>query len=148
MPARSHRVQTAQEQRIAQLESDLAMARWAIIQLMPFETQRVLIRVLDAKTRMELLHVSERTAEQLVDLCENPTQRTWHGEPLGAPRSPCPLCGGGTASAYDEGYALPSGLMRHLLGSHNSRQCTVFEAATALGLDGLERGRWRSNAMG
>lgn len=81
-----------------------------------------------------------------MDLCPNPVQTLWRGEPLGAPGAPCPLCGGGTASPREEGYALPAGLMRHLLGSHNSPQYDVFEAAFELALHHIESNRWRSNA--
>jgi len=146
MPARNPRIKTAQEQRIAKLESHLAMARWAILHLMSDDAQRILTRLTDAKDRIELWSASERAAEAIVDLCPNPVQPLWRGEPLGAPRAPCPLCGGGTASPREEGYALPTGLMRHLLGSHNSSQCDVFEAAFELALDFIESDGWQSRA--
>jgi hypothetical protein len=44
-------------------------------------------------------------------------------------RAYCPLCGGGSSAPYAEGFSLPVGLERHLLGTHGSRVCAVFGAA-------------------
>jgi hypothetical protein len=46
-------------------------------------------------------------------------------------RAACPLCGD-IARTYGAGFSVPNGLERHLLGSHNSRQCNVMHAAQGL----------------
>lgn len=40
-------------------------------------------------------------------------------------RAYCPLCRSGSSSAYEEGFAVPEGLTRHLTGNGNARQCVV-----------------------
>lgn len=45
------------------------------------------------------------------------------------PRAMCPLCGYGGANFYEDGYALPEGLARHLEGYGKTQQCRVMKAA-------------------
>jgi hypothetical protein len=50
-----------------------------------------------------------------------------------AARSYCPLCGDGAAVLYEEGFKLPEGLRRHLVGWGGPRnQCSVLRAAMEL----------------
>lgn len=46
-------------------------------------------------------------------------------------RSACPLCGE-TTQTEGVGFSIPTGLERHLLGSHKSHQCVVMYAAKGL----------------
>jgi hypothetical protein len=45
------------------------------------------------------------------------------------------LCGDGSQGPYDEGFALPEGLRRHLVGWGNTHQCRVTHAAFVLAKD-------------
>ena len=61
------------------------------------------------------------------------------GGVVGQFRAFCPLCGEGSQAAGLLGYAMPTGLERHLAGSHGSHMCRVFEAAHG---NAIERARW------
>ena len=50
-------------------------------------------------------------------------------------RARCPLCRDSSSSPYSEGFSVPEGLRRHLIGWGNARQCSVMEAACALARD-------------
>jgi hypothetical protein len=57
-----------------------------------------------------------------------------------SPRARCPLCDAQPDNAYSsEGFALPEGLLRHLGGTGNSRECAVMRAARELGQDQIDR---------
>ena len=122
------------ETKVRELEHELWVARTAIIDLMSEPAREIL----KGHYRHEMnswgdaWHWAERAAEQIVELCEDVQQATYQGYPMGAPRANCPLCGRGTSGPYAEGFALPEGLVRHLTGSHNSRQCDVLRAALGL----------------
>lgn len=133
MPARRPRIPLPHEATIRRLEEDLFMARRTIVELMPEQFQRVLDSF-RGDDRTAVWEWAEKAADQIVDLCDTAEQKYYDGYPLGAPRAPCPLCGGGSSTPYDKGFALPTGLFRHLMGSHNSRQCEVFGAALQLAL--------------
>ena len=136
---------TEQERKIRDLESDLWLAREAIIELMGMEAKALLTSFRPATDRVALMRWTSETAEKIVDLCENVKQMNYQGHPFGAPRALCPLCKQGTTSPNEYGYALPEGLIRHLTGSHNSRQCDVFGAAVALARSSIDsRARWQA----
>lgn len=138
MAARRPSLPLPHEKIIRDLESDLYMARRAIIELMPDAAKKVLDSF-DGKTRADVWIWAETAAQQIVNLCEDVTVQMYDGYPLWAPRAVCPLCGGGSSAPYENGFALPTGLERHLLGSHNSHQCDVFGAAVALA-------KWRADS--
>jgi len=147
MPARRPINAPPYEETIRRLSSDLYMARRTIVDLMPEPAQRILDSF-DGEDRREVWIWAEKAADQIVGLCETVEQKYYDGYPLGAPRARCPLCGGGSSTPYDKGFAIPEGLFRHLLGSHNSRQCDVFAAATQLALDGADmRASWPKPKM-
>jgi hypothetical protein len=126
--------------KIRDLEADLWRAHRALVDLMDEPHREVLNSYLHATD--SLWRWRENAALRLVDLCRDVEQRTYGGYPLGAPRAVCPLCGGGSSAPYDKGFALPEGLMRHLLGTHNSRQCDIFFAAESMARSSSV---WRSN---
>lgn len=133
------RVGRYDDERIRRLESDLAMARYALIDLMAPEAQSVLRDVTLCKDRDSLWSTARQAAERILGLCQDVDAATQRGYQLGAPRANCPLCKAGSTSPYDNGFALPEGLTRHLLGSHNSRQCPVFNAAMELAVSHIDR---------
>jgi len=47
-------------------------------------------------------------------------------------RAYCPLCGDGSTSPYSNGFTVPEGLRRHLLGWGNMYQCSVMKTALRL----------------
>lgn len=49
-------------------------------------------------------------------------------------RSNCPLCGGGPQSVYDQGFSVPLGLRRHLVGEGRAHQCRTLHAIHELAL--------------
>ncbi|WP_158985803.1 hypothetical protein [Lysobacter panacisoli] len=104
----------------------------AIINLMPPEAKKLLMSHYGRPSDQPLWDWASETAEKLIEQCQNVIQATYQGQPFGAPRAYCPLCGDGSSSFYEEGFALPTGLMRHLTGYGNMRQCEVFRAALAL----------------
>jgi hypothetical protein len=108
-----------------------------LLDLMPEKAREILGSYHAVKTKQEWWHWRERAAEQIVELADGVAQRTYQGQPIEAPRAKCPLCRAGPESYYDGGlgFALPTGLIRHLTGGHNARQCPVFGAGFALALD-------------
>lgn len=54
-----------------------------------------------------------------------------HTKPDAHGRAACPLCGQVTQT-YGVGFSIPTGLERHLLGTHRSIQCDVMHAAIGL----------------
>jgi hypothetical protein len=53
-------------------------------------------------------------------------------------RACCPLCGEGTSSPYDVGFAFPDGLQRHLVGAL-AAECRIMRAIRELIIDDLPR---------
>jgi hypothetical protein len=114
------------------------MARATIIGLMQPELERLLWGQVSCKTFEEVRKWVDDTAESIIEFAahtENPAGRNWDGRL----RVLCPLCGDGPQSPYDDGFLLDEGLRRHLLGTYNSRQCSVFKAAHQMALDRARR---------
>lgn len=126
---------------IQQLRDDLYMARRAIIELMSPEAQWILESHYNRPEGQSVWQWAESIAEKVIDLCEDVQQTRHGGEPIGAPRAYCPLCGDGSQSFYEKGFALPTGLYRHLIGYGNMRQCDVISAAIALAKASEDRRR-------
>lgn len=74
----------------------------------------------------------ERVADQIIETVEPLSKE--HGSYF-EPRAYCPLCGDGSSSPYDRGFAIPEGLRRHLTGWGRSSHCSVTGAAHQLALD-------------
>lgn len=129
------------EATIRRLRDDLYLARETIIELMGPEARQILTSHYRCSSRQEGWHWAEAAALEIADLCHPVTQQTYQGHPVGSPRANCPLCGEGSQAFYEHqmGFAIPEGLLRHLLGTHNSRQCGVFGAAQAMARDRFRR---------
>lgn len=133
------------EQELYKLRSDLYMARLAIIELMPADVQSILTSYYSCNSREETVRWVHSTAEKIVELADaRPSEEMGDGRNL-SPRAFCPLCGQESSTPFMlRGFAIPEGLLRHLLGSHNSHQCNVFKAAEALGREYLaEKFPWK-----
>lgn len=138
-------------EQISKLKNDLAMACHHTLDLMSEPARRILTGYgREISSRSEVWRWAELAAVEIVETrCTSVEQATYKGQSFGAPRSACPLCWGESSSYYERGFALPEGLVRHLLGSHNSMQCFVFKAAMELAFaraeDDMTFG-WRSKA--
>lgn len=120
------------------LQAEMEMARRKILELDQPEIRKVLDGF-NGKTRAEVETWAKVAARQIARQCEGVTVKTYAGRALGSPRALCPLCGGSTSTANERGFALPLGLERHLLGTHNSYPCDIFAAALAIA-------RWRADS--
>lgn len=129
------------EATISRLSNDLFLAREAIIALMSEEARAILNSHYRCGSEEESREWGRAAAEKIMDLCHPISQQMYQGHPIGSPRAKCPLCQQGANSFYEheQGFAIPEGLLRHLLGTHNSRQCDVFGAAHSI----AREGHWR-----
>lgn len=147
MPKQRQPTASEAEATIRALQSDLAMARYTIISLVSPAAQKILRSYShDVASRAEVWEWAEKAALELTEICEDVQQPTLQGHPWGAPRAPCPLCRGETTSPYERGFAIPDGMVRHLLGTYNSHQCDVFKAAMELAFDRAEDPFFRKGA--
>lgn len=117
------------DRKIRGLENELFLAREAIIRLMTPEAQEILTSHYQCQTKEESWRWPELAADKVVALCGELDEDVYFQR-----RAKCPLCGEGSAAPGQEGFSLPIGLQRHLLGSHNARQCSVFGAAYAIAM--------------
>lgn len=122
------------DRKIRGLEDDLFFARDALIRLMSPEAQEILTSHYQCRTKEESWRWPDLAAEKVVALCGEQDEETYCQQ-----RAWCPLCGEGGSAPGQEGFTIPIGLQRHLLGSHNARQCSVFGAAHALARDRFQR---------
>jgi hypothetical protein len=120
---------------LSALQDRLETVCHGMINLMREEARDILRSYSDCKSRSDSRHWHDRAAYMIVELAEALPPKI-SGM---AVRAYCPLCGDGAAILYEEGFKLPEGLRRHLVGwgaRHN--QCSVFNAAT-----GLARAYWK-----
>jgi hypothetical protein len=139
MPRQPFRTSSPLEDKVRRLEDELYMARATIIGLARSPELVALLREqVSCRTFDEVDDWMQRTAESIIESAsrtETPAGRDWDGRL----RVRCPLCGGGPQLPYDDGFLLDEGLRRHLLGTYNSRQCSVFKAASEMALDRASR---------
>jgi len=120
--------QHSAEEEIRRLKSDLWTARSAIIDLMPYEISSLLHGYYSCASRAEGFAWVDGVVDTLIE-------RAWLSalppNMFGEQRAMCPLCGRGSSSPFTEGYSLPEGLRRHLVGWGNNR-CIVMETVSKL----------------
>ncbi|WP_321894544.1 hypothetical protein [Paraburkholderia heleia] len=139
MPRRSIPATSNLEAEVRRLERELYMARATIIGLMVPEIGTLLGDHFACKTYREVREWADSASGSIIEISartENPVGR----ERDGRIRVRCPLCNQGPQSPYDQGFLIEEGLRRHLLGTYNSRQCSVFAAAYQMALSQLPRG--------
>ncbi|QIN62463.1 hypothetical protein SBC1_24780 [Caballeronia sp. SBC1] len=142
MPRQPIRTTSPLEDKVRRLEDDLYMARAVIIDLMQPELERLLWGQVSCETFDEVRKWADVATESIIEFAsraEQPAEVNWDGRL----RVLCPLCNRGPQSPYDNGFLLTEGLRRHLLGTYNSRQCSVFAAAHAMALDRARRAAGR-----
>lgn len=120
-------------------QEELRTLREGLIGFAPDWAQRILLSFHDCRTRHELGAWRKVVAAEIIDAAMKAHTKKLGGEPLGAVRATCPLCGGGSANAYETGFAVPEGLSRHLLGTQIANQCVVFFAADGMAKEFTDR---------
>jgi hypothetical protein len=120
---------------VQRLEGQLDEARRDIVGLMPPDIEQLLESYSSCRSYDETRGWRDAVSEALVELAR-PT--AFADRDRGGMRAMCPLCHKGSPYPGLEGYALPEGLMRHLGGRGNTRNCVVMQAAWE-----LARADWR-----
>lgn len=116
---------------IKNLRDDLDQAHQTIVDLMPEDIQKLLNGYYHCQSESDTYSWQRDVIEQIIQKAI-PLQP--HSN-YSSDRAYCPLCGRGSSSGYENGFALPDGLSRHLRGDGNNRQCDVMAAAQALARD-------------
>lgn len=138
MPRLPIRTKSPLEDKVRRLEDELYLTRSAMIRLMRPELEGLLSDQVHCKTFEEVSKWEGRAVAGIIDFAARVEQPT-EVDPYGRPRVLCPLCNQGPQSPYDQGFLLPEGLRRHLTGTYNSRQCSVFRAANEMALERARR---------
>jgi hypothetical protein len=117
---------------IRKLKDELWMARYVLLRTLPAELYQLLTSYHDSETREKSYRWLDRIAEAIVELAQPlpETIQSWGGS-----RGMCPVCGDGSSSPYERGFALPEGLRRHLVGYGNTHQCVFTQTALKLARD-------------
>lgn len=116
------------DRQIADLKSALYFARQTIMDLMPPDAREVLSAHWHCDTLKDVAAWNTWAVGKVMQMAKaKPGEQM--GDMPGRMRAYCPLCGGGVQSPGPEGYAFPTGLLRHLEGSHRSHRCPVFASA-------------------
>ena len=126
------------QQELRGLKEELYMARSAIIELMPDDARKAL-STYGCETWADLTNWMRNAADKITSVADaRPASEM--GEYMGsADRAVCPLCGHGSRNPHGhKGFVVPGGLIKHLTGDGNARQCSVMEAAWKLGRDRLQ----------
>lgn len=113
---------------IRRLKDALYLARRTIIDLMPEPLREPLEAAIWCDSKDDAYEWQAWAIERIIALAESRPSEEMYGT-AGTPRAYCPLCKRGAQSPYSQGFAMPTGLRRHLEGSHGSRRCEVFSAA-------------------
>ncbi len=113
------------EEIISNLKRDFDRAVRGIISLMPEDAQSILKSFYDCESKNNTDRWRTIAALQVIHLAKPLPNGVSHSRD----RAYCPLCGGGTTPPSDEGFAIPEGLRRHLIGwGDRQTQCFVFNA--------------------
>jgi hypothetical protein len=116
------------DETIKHLRRELENSRIAFIEIMPDDMRTLLWSYFRCESRQEAYAWPKKIAEELVSMAE--AIKSPFGE-----RAICPLCRSEGGSQYETGYSLPIGLVRHLTGFGNVRECPVMSAARAVARD-------------
>ncbi len=121
------------------LKDELVQSYSEVIHLMPEEYTSILLscRDVELNSPQDLFNWKNsiiKTIASKVEPVENSSS-------LFSQRAFCPLCKKGSSSNFQDGFALPIGLQRHLEGYGNVKQCFVIKSAykLAVWLYGLKK---------
>ena len=118
-----HNLWESTEGKIKKLEGELHTARHTILNMLPDELHQLLTSYYECKSEEETIRWEYMVAEKLLEHVKIIPCDQWRS----SDRAFCPLCGSGSQGPFDEGYAIPEGLRRHITGYGNVRRCSVFE---------------------
>ncbi|MCR1811649.1 hypothetical protein [Sulfurospirillum sp. hDNRA2] len=110
---------------IEDLKEELQVVYNEVLELAPQAFQEKLSLCSFNATKQEYILKKKELIDfilQKVEICQEPNDYQV------SPRGYCPLCYRGADNAYDEGFIISEGLIRHLKGSHGARQCTIIKA--------------------
>ncbi len=129
MSKHRYMVTTSPEEEIKRLREELYESRTAILDLMPEEARKILMSYYRCQSSEEGFTWKYDTINQIIGLAKvlEPNQGAYFSD-----RAYCPLCGRGSSAPYEEGFAIPEGLSRHLEGWGTVRQCDVMRATLKL----------------
>lgn len=114
--------------KIRAMEQDLWYARNTVIELIPEELQDILETYRHCNTPDDTPRWQGAMADAVIAYAKPLPDL----HPMIGTRARCPLCRKSSQSPYTDGYALPEGLRRHLLGDGGSHLCHVVQAAVGL----------------
>ncbi|WP_086382306.1 hypothetical protein [Caballeronia sordidicola] len=126
------------DKKIRELEEALWLAHYRMINLMAYEKERILSGYHHVEDLSSAYRWLGEAANALIKIADAKPGFEM-GDPGTRLRAVCPLCGDGAQTPYVEGFAVPIGLRRHLMGEYNSQQCTVMAAALWLARDSARR---------
>lgn len=137
---------------IRALKASLYASRSAIIDLVPEALRTILEASYFCASRNDVYEWESWAVEQLLSAAQI-RENSEMGVPEGSSfRAYCPLCNGSSQGSYSLGYAMPTGMKRHLEGSSGSRRCSIFAAAMDMRLDAIKEqtmpGHWEPNCVG
>lgn len=116
------------DREIRRLRNALYFARMTIIEQVPEELREPLSAATRCKTIEDVRAWQAWAIDRLLTMADSRPTSEMGGDP-GTFRACCPLCGGEALSPDRRGFKMPTGLRRHLEGSHGNRRCPVFAAA-------------------
>lgn len=151
MPRLPIRTTSPLEAKIRELENELFVVRDTLFHLVQPELGTLLRGQYGCKTFEEVSAWKERAVDEIIAFAmgggesEKVVRLSMDDN-----RALCPLCLNGPDSPYYDGFSLPDGLRRHLLGTHRVHQCRVFRAAERMAQESAREaqapasgGRWR-----
>jgi hypothetical protein len=119
---------SSEEHKIEQLQEKVMLLRMALNHLVPLNIQILLASYSDCASVDDVSQWVRELCEKVVELGE-PAPDNELRDLLGQDRVYCPLCKNGSSSPYDRGFAYPGGLLRHLEGYGNARECVFMRIA-------------------
>ncbi|MCL2058061.1 MAG: hypothetical protein FWH01_03240 [Oscillospiraceae bacterium] len=119
---------------VERLKVELKRTRHRLLYLLPWEMSSLLTDYSKCKSRKDTYQWLNNTVQQIIDSVPSRSEErfnSWVQE-----RVKCPLCNSAPNSPYYyDGFTLPEGLRRHLVGYGNIQQCLFTETAEKLALD-------------
>lgn len=113
------------QDRVEQLQEVVWQAVHVVLELVPERYTGQLWRISEADQPLEAWKLQEQLAAEIIaDLQEENAER-WQRE--WEPRARCPLCKRSSSAPYAEGFKVPAGIEKHLLGMGNAHMCSVLE---------------------
>jgi hypothetical protein len=123
------------EERLRRLETDLQNTRDTVLGFLPKDLKSLFKNYWHCKDSQQINEWMKSFLNKVMEVA-TPEGNPAKNEVLvydQRPRVLCPLCGCGSHNVVlQEGFLLPDGLMMHLTGEKNARQCRVMEAIMPL----------------